>query len=413
MWAARAPRRSRERACDQENALRRDDLGMAVDKRRPGHDGLTDEQMAWVRLRPWALVIAALLFVIAVALVLLTAGVPLPGISGEPPAWRTGAGFAVSAVGFAIAGVGIYRMARAGAYSPRLRAAPGLFTREERRVAVRLVRRGAPAPESLMPVAAADGYGPGPLGPPRPALRRHRGDRAGDGAGHRRPVVGDIHGAERERLDGSCHPPAQPRRAPGPTLARRPPSADGALGRRRVLRRAPGQRAATQRRARRRWTRPITASGTSQTSRPSGRVDHPCACWRANRAQQDQEVPRDVDPLLEPPSLLPVASTSARRVRPCARCRVHVPQQRADDQSRPGQHCGAHQRTPSSTPAERAAVAICSLELIGDPDAAPAAQPARRGAEPGRPAPPRPLRPPSRRSPQATLRPLAAGRSRP
>lgn len=128
---------------------------MAVDKRRPGRDGLTDEQMAWVQLRPWALVITALLFVIAVALVLLAAGVPLPGISGEALAWRTGAGFAVSAVGFAIAGVGIYRMARAEAYNPRLRAAPGFFTREDRRAAVRLVRRSAPAPESLMPVAAA------------------------------------------------------------------------------------------------------------------------------------------------------------------------------------------------------------------------------------------------------------------
>lgn len=128
--------------------------GMAAEEERFG-DGVTDEQVARVRRRTWALAIAAPLLVIAVGLVLLVAGVPLLGSSGEPAAWLTGAGFALSAAGFAIAGVGIYRMTRAGLYDPRLRAALTSFTREERRDAVRLVRRGAPAPEGSMPVAAA------------------------------------------------------------------------------------------------------------------------------------------------------------------------------------------------------------------------------------------------------------------
>lgn len=128
--------------------------GMAAEEERFG-EGVSDEQVARVWWRAWALAISAALLVIAVGLVLLVAGAPLLGSSGEPAAWCTGAGFAVSAVGFAIAGVGIYRMARAGAYSPRLQADLVSFTRQERRAAVRLVRRGAPAPEASMPVTTA------------------------------------------------------------------------------------------------------------------------------------------------------------------------------------------------------------------------------------------------------------------
>lgn len=128
--------------------------GMAVERERSG-DGVIDEQVARARRRTWALAISGPLLVIAVGLVLLVAGVPLLGSSGEPLAWRTGAGFVVSAVGFAIAGVGIYRMTRAGAYSPRLQADLISLTRQERRDAVRLVRRGAPAPHASMPVTAA------------------------------------------------------------------------------------------------------------------------------------------------------------------------------------------------------------------------------------------------------------------
>lgn len=128
--------------------------GMAAEKERSG-DGVTEEQVARLWRRTWALAIGGPLLVIAVVLVLLVSRVPLLSPSGEPAAWRTGAGFALSAVGFAFAGVGIYRMTRAGAYSPRLRTSPASFTREDRRDAVRLVRRGAPAPEGSMPVAAA------------------------------------------------------------------------------------------------------------------------------------------------------------------------------------------------------------------------------------------------------------------
>lgn len=117
-------------------------------------EGTTVEPGSRARRR-WALIPGALLLVIAVALVLIAVGVPVPGTSGETLAWRTGAGFAVSAVAFALAGVGIYRMARAGVYDTRAQTVVTSFSREQRRDAVRAVRRGEAVPQASMPVATA------------------------------------------------------------------------------------------------------------------------------------------------------------------------------------------------------------------------------------------------------------------
>lgn len=127
---------------------------MAMEERHLGED-VTDQQVSRARWQVWALAVGGLLVVVGLCLLLLVAGVPLPNSSGEPPAWRTALGFAITAVGFVIAGVGIYRMARAGMYSARTRAVLTSYTRQQRRDAVRLVRRGAPVPDDALPVATA------------------------------------------------------------------------------------------------------------------------------------------------------------------------------------------------------------------------------------------------------------------
>lgn len=117
-------------------------------------EGTTIEPVSRARPR-WALIAGTLLLVIAVALVLIAVGVSVPDISGQAMAWRTGAGFALSAVGFALAGVGLYRMARAGVYDTRARAVVPPPGREQRREVVRAVRRGEAVPQDSMPVATA------------------------------------------------------------------------------------------------------------------------------------------------------------------------------------------------------------------------------------------------------------------
>lgn len=120
-----------------------------------GHSGedVTDQQVRRTRWQGWALIVGGLLLVVGLCLLLVAAGVPVPNSSGQPPAGLTVAGFAVTAVGFAVAGVGIYRMTRAGMYDARTRAALTSYTRDQRRDAVRLVRRRAPVPEGALGVA--------------------------------------------------------------------------------------------------------------------------------------------------------------------------------------------------------------------------------------------------------------------
>lgn len=129
---------------------------MATEQGQRGADGVTRQRVRRARRQMWALVVGVPLVLVAACFALFASGVSLPGLSsGEPPAWREGLGFAISAVGFAIAGVGIYRMIRGGIYSARNRAEMTSFTREQRREAVRLVRQGEPAPQDAMPAATA------------------------------------------------------------------------------------------------------------------------------------------------------------------------------------------------------------------------------------------------------------------
>ena len=102
-----------------------------------------------VRRRAWTLTIAITVAIIVVFALLAASGA-LEVSTQQPAAWRTVAGFAISAAGFALAGVGIYRLARAKGYSARTRAAMTSFPRAHRRQAVGVVRRGRLArPEAM------------------------------------------------------------------------------------------------------------------------------------------------------------------------------------------------------------------------------------------------------------------------
>lgn len=182
---------------------------MAMERDQQRADDVIERRGRCARWQGWTSAIGVPLVVVAIGLALFTGGVLLPSPSGEPPAWRTGSGFAVTAAGFAIAGVGIYRMARAGMFSACHQAPLSSSTREQRRQAVRRVRRGGPAPQDAMPVTHAS---PSDGSTPTRSRRRARSP-APDTCHGRVRRNGHIHQA-RPRTEAA--PPAEAREEQAP-----------------------------------------------------------------------------------------------------------------------------------------------------------------------------------------------------